>query len=82
MMIRNGSVKLIGRPPYLIFKMKFLMGGALETRVLHHRVKFCGDRSCCCSDIALFRVFQVKCKTPVDDRTSYNITLSKLKIIE
>jgi len=35
MMMQNGSVKRIGRPPSWIIKMKFLMGGAL-----HHQDKF------------------------------------------
>jgi len=32
MMLQNGSLKRIGRPPSWIFKMKFLMGSALEIR--------------------------------------------------
>jgi len=36
MMMHNGSLKRIGRPPSWIFKMKFLMGGALQTHILHH----------------------------------------------
>ena len=82
MMMQNGSLKRVGRPPSWIFKMKFLMGGALETHVLHHRAKFFRDRWYCCRDIAIFRVFQVKCKNSLDDRTCYGITLSKLKVID
>jgi len=36
MMTQNGSLKRIGLPPSWSFKMKCLMGGALETRVLRH----------------------------------------------
>jgi len=32
MMMQNGSLKRIGCPPSWIFKMKFLMGGALVSR--------------------------------------------------
>ena len=41
----------------LDFILKFLMGGVLETHVLHHHAKFCGGRSDCCRDIAIFEFF-------------------------
>jgi len=59
------SEAYICRPSSWISKMKFLMGGALETQVRHRCAKFCGDRSYCCRDIAIFRVFQVKSKNSV-----------------
>ena len=34
----------------------------LSLSVVHHRAKFCGGRSYCCRDIAIFHVFLVKCK--------------------
>jgi len=54
-----------GRPPSWISKLNYLVGCALET----HHAKFCGDQSYCCKDIAIFRVFQVKCKNSLDDRS-------------
>ena len=75
MMMQNGSLKCISRPPSWIFKIKLSMGGALET-VLHHRARFCGDRSNCCKDIAIFRVFQLKCKNSLDDHTSYGLCIT------
>jgi len=34
MMMQNGSLKRIGRLPSWIFKIIFLMSGALETRII------------------------------------------------
>jgi len=38
-------------------KLIFFTGCAHDRHVLHHREKFCGDRSYCCGDIAIYRVF-------------------------
>jgi len=46
-----------------VLKWNFLMGSALETHVLHHRAKFCGDRSYCCRE---------KCKKSPNDRTYFH----------
>ena len=62
MMMLNRSLKLVGRPPSSIVKIKFLSGDALERHVLHHLAKFCGDRLYSSRDIATFRFFPVKCK--------------------
>jgi len=67
MMMLNRSLKLVGRPPSWIVKIKFLSGDALERHVLHHHAKFYGDRSYCCKDVAFFRVFLVECKHSLDD---------------
>jgi len=50
-------------------KLIFFTGCALDRHVLHHREKFCGDRSYCFGDIAIYRVFFLaKCKNSKDDR--------------
>jgi len=51
MMTQNGSLKRIGLPPSWSFKMKCLMGGALETQVLRHdparEASYCGAEAVC-----------------------------------
>jgi len=68
MMMQNGSLKHVGSPPSWIVEIEFLTSDALEIHVLCHRAKFCADRSYCCSDVAVFRVFLVKYKNSLDDR--------------
>jgi len=82
MMMQNRSLKLVGRPPSWIVKIKFLSGNAFERHVLHHYTKFCRDRSYCCRDITIFHIFLVKCKNSTDDRAYCGITLLKLEIIK
>jgi len=67
MMTQNGSLKHVGRPPPWINKIKSLTGDALAKHILHHRAKFCGDTSYRYRDIAIFRVFLVKCENSKDD---------------
>jgi len=49
MIMQNGSLKRIGRPPSWILKVKFFNGRVsqeqcvLETHVLHHRAKLRGS---------------------------------------
>jgi len=44
-----------GRPPSSILN-SFLTVGAVKKPILHHRAKFCRDRSNRCGDIAIFFV--------------------------
>ena len=68
MTMQNGSIKRVGRPPSWIDKIKFLTGDALVKHILHNRAKFCGDTSYRYRDIAIFRVFLMKCENSKDDR--------------
>jgi len=55
-----------GCPPSWIFKLKFLSPCTSET----HSAQLCRDLAFyCCRHSAIFRVFLVKCKNSLDDRT-------------
>jgi len=85
MIMQYGYLERVGRHVRHLGSLKliFFTGCALDRHVLHHREKFCGDRSYCCGDIAIYRVFFLaKCKNSKDDRAKYGITLPKVEIIE
>ena len=75
MMMQNGSLKCISRPPSWIFKIKLSMGGALETRsasscqILWRPVELL-------QRYRYFSRFQLKCKNSLDDHTSYGLCIT------
>jgi len=72
MMMQNGSVERIGRPPSWICKINVLTTSAHERHtLLRHHAVFSAGRSHCCRGITIFRVFLVKCKNSPDDRAYY-----------
>jgi len=68
----------------LIFKIEIFNSQVLQKQVLHQLAKCFGDRSHFHRDIAVFRVFLVKCKNSLDDRAYCRIglTLQKLEVTE
>jgi len=57
-----------GCPPSSIFETEIFNTCAFQKNVLHHRAKFCADRSYCCRDTAIFSVFLLKCNNSLDYR--------------
>ena len=59
MIMQYGYLERVGRHVRHLGSLKliFFTGCALDRHVLHHREKFCGDRSYCFGDIAIYRVF-------------------------
>ena len=62
MIMQYGYLERVGRHVRHLGSLKliFFTGCALDRHVLHHREKFCGDRSYCFGDIAIYRVFSGK----------------------
>jgi len=64
MMMKNRSLKRIGRRPSWIFKIKIFTGGALERHVSRHLSHFEEiDHT-----VAAIAIFRMKCKNSLDDR--------------
>jgi len=70
-MTQNGSLKRIGRSPsFLDLKKKFLMGGTLMIHMFCIITPNCMEIGRIVAEVSrFFRVFQVKCKNSLDDRT-------------